>query len=74
MDDLDRAQQIEELHRAQAISKMRSAAEEPEYDDDGNRICLDCGIIIPIQRVNAVNAVRCVDCQSVIEAKQRVYG
>lgn len=72
MDDLDRAQQTEELYRAQALAKMRSIAEEPDEDAMG-RYCLSCGAMIPAARVLAVNAVRCVDCQSALERHSNHY-
>jgi RNA polymerase-binding transcription factor DksA len=74
MDDLDRAQQTEELHRAQALANVRRPAEEPETDGNGNRVCLDCGAIIPVLRISLINAVRCMDCQRAIESRNRNRG
>lgn len=73
MDDLDRAQQTEELYRTQALAKLRGSTEEPETDDAGNRICLDCGVIIPALRISLVNAVRCIGCQEVLEQHNKGY-
>ncbi|WP_051543196.1 TraR/DksA C4-type zinc finger protein [Thiothrix lacustris] len=66
MDDLDRAQQTEELYRAQALAKALDRTEEPDEDEMG-RYCLSCGVMIPAKRVAAVNAVRCIDCQTALE-------
>ena len=73
-DEGDIASQFEEAERAAAISRLRlGPQEEPDEDDRGNRYCLDCGEIIPPARVQAVQAVRCVDCASLLErGKPRV--
>lgn len=74
MDDLDRAQQIEELHRSHALANAFAPAEAPETDKNGNRVCLDCGAIIPALRISLVNAVRCIGCQEVLEQYNRGYS
>ncbi|MGK9452800.1 TraR/DksA C4-type zinc finger protein [Acidithiobacillus caldus] len=73
-DEGDIASQFEEAERAAAISRLRlGPQEDPDEDDRGNRYCLDCGEIIPPARVQAVQAVRCVDCASLLErGKPRV--
>ena len=74
MDDLDRAQAIEELHRDHALQKARFTPEEPETDINGNRICLSCGAIIPAPRVLSITAARCVDCQAALEKHNTRYN
>ncbi|EIJ33351.1 hypothetical protein [Thiothrix nivea] len=74
MDDLDRAQAIEEMQREQALQQVRRPAEEPETDASGNRVCLECGDIIPVLRFSLINAVRCVDCQSALEKHNKGYN
>lgn len=37
----------------------------------GNRICLDCEAIIPLRRVELINAVRCVYCQMAMEQRNK---
>jgi len=73
-DEGDIAFQFEEAERVAAISRLRlEPQEEPDEDDQGNRYCLDCGEMIPQARVQAVQAVRCVDCASRLErGKPRV--
>lgn len=46
--------------------------EAPDEDNKGNRYCLDCGDTIPRARVEAVQAVRCVNCVVVRERGLRV--
>lgn len=73
MDDLDHAQKIEELHRAQSLANRHLPNVLPELDKKGNRICLDRKAIIPTQRVKLINAVRCVDCQIALEHHNKGY-
>lgn len=63
-DDAEIASQLEEAGRSAAIARALAACpqEEPDEDGQGNRYCLDCAEIIPSARVQAVRAVRCVDC------------
>lgn len=39
----------------------------PEYNEKGEKICIDCGIDIPIKRAAIDGVVRCIDCQVVEE-------
>ncbi|MDA0126501.1 TraR/DksA C4-type zinc finger protein [Vibrio sp. MarTm2] len=66
-DQLDQAQELEQLFRDKALNQqlMSRCAEQPDEDQDGNRYCLSCGATIPPKRIKAQpNAVRCVSCQS----------
>jgi len=68
MDELDRAQALEQTAREHSLNAILSrATEPPEFDEHGERICLDCGEPIPHPRIEAVNAVRCVGCQESYE-------
>jgi len=68
----DAASKLEQRERDTAIAAHRNRhIEKPDQDDDGNRFCLDCADQIPGQRIESVNAVRCVDCQGVREQKNR---
>jgi DnaK suppressor protein len=69
VDDLDRAYESEEHFRITSIKNVTlRPLEEPDEDDHG-RWCLDCAQIIPHPRVAAVNAVRCIHCQTKREKK-----
>ncbi len=50
-----------------AHNARRQNTEPPDEDADGNRLCLDCGEVIPQERVIAANAVRCIDCAQRLE-------
>ncbi len=54
-----------EEYLAEALARQREASvpqEEPDEDAEGHRYCLDCAEIIPLERILAVQAVRCVTC------------
>ncbi|MEZ8102132.1 TraR/DksA C4-type zinc finger protein [Vibrio bivalvicida] len=69
-DQFDRAQAREQSDREDAIAHQLSQAarcrlEQPAEDEDGNRHCLSCGVLIPPKRIKAMpRATRCVSCQS----------
>jgi len=67
MDECDVAAQREEHYRDIAIRRALTAGseEEPLYNGEGKRICLECERRIPKKRLRAnPRAVRCVECQS----------
>lgn len=74
-DLLDRASDREQQERERAIANhVNRQKEKPDQDADGTRWCLSCGCEVPKQRVEKVDAVRCVDCQQFKEdlAKRRL--
>ena len=72
-DILDRAQQLEEQSRTHAINQARSKKETPLYND-GERVCLDCLCPVPRERIHAVDATRCIECQTFDEFKSKQRG
>jgi DnaK suppressor protein len=67
----------EQAEREMALFQLQRAGartEAPDEDDAGNRYCLDCGEIIPPERVAVVQAVRCVYCEEIREHKSRFHG
>ena len=69
-DIADASTAMEELERSSLITAhnaRRQNTEPPDEDADGNRFCLDCGEVIPQERVIAANAVRCIDCAQCLE-------
>ncbi len=67
MDECDMAAEREEHYRDVAIRQARTASseEEPLYDSEGKRICVECEKRIPQKRLKAnPRAVRCVECQA----------
>lgn len=66
----DREQQARDLAIANHVNRPR---ETPDEDENGNRFCLDCADEISKARVAAVDAVRCVDCESMHEEKRKKY-
>jgi DnaK suppressor protein len=70
MTDLfDRASEQEEFFRKVSIATATSRVQEEPDEDEHGRWCLDCTQIIPPARVAAVNAVRCIHCQTKREKK-----
>ncbi len=64
-DSFDAASHLEEMERQNSIARFRQTGpQEPPDEDAEGRYCLDCGDVIPPARVAAVNAVRCVVCQT----------
>ena len=64
MDMLDRAQQLEEQHRAKALT------ERTQYKGISADFCSECGADIPELRQQAVPGIdTCIYCQTRKEAK-----
>ncbi|AAN55702.1 TraR/DksA family transcriptional regulator [Shewanella oneidensis MR-1] len=70
IDQFDRAQEVEQQFRDNALSRQRKhKVEQPDINNKGERCCLDCGVVIEARRlVFMPTAVRCVECQT---AKER---
>ncbi|MCS6113039.1 TraR/DksA C4-type zinc finger protein [Shewanella baltica] len=71
MTDLfERAQKSEQEFRDSALShQLKYMVEKPDFNSQGERCCLGCGLVIEAERLRAMpKAVRCIDCQT---AKER---
>lgn len=68
-DDIDRANHTAQFTNDLAIQQhLRGRALPPQQIIDGAVECLDCGIGIPDDRLDALpNCVRCIDCQIAYE-------
>lgn len=75
-DQFDKAQELEQTFRDKALAhQLNRPVEEPDEDEDGNRYCLDCGALIPQDRLDAYpSAVRHVSCQSRKEPQWNMTG
>ena len=70
-DIIDRACELEQKQREQALAASQPKLEQP-HEHDGHRYCLTCSIEIPTKRLTAnPNAVRCIDCQVLAEIKNK---
>ena len=68
MDDSDCAQAVMERATERALCYRLTRKCRVE-DTPGRRVCADCGGDIPAARLVAVpDAIRCVNCQSIMEA------
>ncbi|WP_085299268.1 TraR/DksA C4-type zinc finger protein [Cognaticolwellia mytili] len=65
-DQFDQAAKLEQQALDIALSSHKPVKEQ-SLIIDGIRICLDCAIPVPQVRIEAVDAVRCVDCQTLNE-------
>ena len=74
-DIVDQAEHQEEMARNMVIKSHQNRPKElPEFDNSGNRICLECGDDIGENRVKAINAVRCIHCQQLREKQERLWA
>lgn len=71
-DEGDFSADQEILHNELWISKhTKRHREEPEYDADGAKICIDCDTLIPKARAELDFVVRCIHCQAEEEDRER---
>ncbi|KGJ86430.1 TraR/DksA C4-type zinc finger protein [Colwellia psychrerythraea] len=73
-DAVDRACELEQNHREQALAAAKPVAEQPQ-EFNGHRYCLVCDIELSTKRLIAhADAVRCVDCQHLHEHQQKNFN
>jgi len=65
-DQFDRASELEQLHREQAIQRVLNQAKRPSRET-----CLDCDEPIPPQRRQIGGVVRCIKCQRFFEIHEK---
>jgi phage/conjugal plasmid C-4 type zinc finger TraR family protein len=71
-DIFDRATELEELQREDALKRQRSRA---EHGDISASECGDCGDQIPEERrLAAPGCTRCIDCERINEAKRKTFA
>lgn len=72
-DDIDRANATAQFTNDLAIRQhLIDHALPPQWVIDGIVECLDCGIDIPSDRLDALpNCVRCIDCQFTHEIREK---
>lgn len=75
-DESDRASDIQQFENELALKRHRQQPKEkPVFNDNGLRICVDCDVLIPIERIRAnEHAVRCVHCQDELERFNKLHG
>lgn len=67
--DVSSDAEIASIERAILNHRLRNRP-EPDFNDKGEKICIDCGIDIPPKRAAIPETVRCIDCQ-IVEEKTR---
>ena len=73
-DAVDIASEAEQAHRERSFAAALNQNVTADSNSDGYGICLDCEIEIPEERLEAVQATRCIDCQSNYESIQARYS
>jgi RNA polymerase-binding transcription factor DksA len=74
-DIADQAEHQEEMARNMFIKcHQNRQKEQAEFDSNGDRICLDCGELINALRVKAIDAVRCIYCQEILEKTGKLWS
>ena len=78
MDDIDRAQELDDLFRQDALIRHgigRRPAAVTKQDQSETRFCVDCGKKIPMDRMKInPRAIRCVACQAAQETSRRMVS
>lgn len=76
MDQLDKAQILEEADREHGIDAvLHRSVEEQARDAAGVIRCLDCDAAIDAERLAVLpTACRCVECQQIHEKTERRYA
>lgn len=71
MNEIDVAQERDSFFTQMQLRRaLAPQDDEPLYDSDGKRICLDCETRIPQKRLKAMpDAVRCIGCQEKLERR-----
>jgi len=72
-DDIDSAQEVNELHQELSLIAARAKAQPEQHDKFDGKHCVDCEEPIPPVRL-ALGRVRCVDCQSIIEFHNKMHA
>lgn len=71
-DEGDYSADMEVKHNEMWIANhSRRLKEEPEYDTDGAKICIECETLIPEQRAKLDFVVRCINCQDEEERRDK---
>ncbi|MBL4831610.1 MAG: TraR/DksA C4-type zinc finger protein [Aliivibrio sp.] len=70
-DAVDQASTLEQLQRDNALQANQQ--HETPLIINGIRRCLACEETILTARINAVNAVRCINCQELHEHQQKHF-
>lgn len=74
-DEVDLAAIHEERHTEICLQNIvNRTKEQPEFGDNGEKICTECGIVIPEKRAAIDFVVRCIECQEEEDNRGRLYS
>jgi len=74
VDEIDRAQALEQQQRDEAIARWRIAQSFVPRDPRVEGFCIDCECAIDPARLKAISTARCIDCANRFEARLRGMG
>lgn len=74
-DEADIATDHEDHRLALSLaSHTNRPKERPEFNDDGDKICIECGLVIPKNRAEISFVVRCIECQELEDILWKNYS
>ena len=69
-DDVDNAEPTREAHFTESM-RVHNLRPKAEYDSEGCKVCIDCGVNIPPERAAIDVVVRCLECQEISELEAK---
>ncbi len=71
-DESDRATMVELQFNEDSLAESRRLSAPESHPDFDGKHCVSCDVLIPKARLE-LKKVRCVDCQSLLELKSKMY-
>lgn len=72
-DEADQASMFQMAENEHALAKVKAKLAPETHPDFDGKTCLECGDKIPKARL-AMGKIRCVHCQTALEARSRMYA
>ena len=67
-DNIDAANDLAEQSTDRSLAQHQNRHKpQSEYDNDGNKTCIDCEVVIPKLRAAIDGVCRCIECQAISE-------
>ena len=74
MDDGDLSTDVEIEHNERVLREhARRNREQPDFNDDGAKVCIDCDSLIPEARAKLDFVVRCIYCQEEEDKRGKLF-
>lgn len=73
-DDADIANEFADRHSSVSLAlHLNRERPVPEFDDAGQKICIECGVEIPPLRAAIREVARCLGCQTEVELEDKRF-